>query len=91
MNNYEGDLYGRVGGKYFPTGYNSKQVDGIVEENKNLKAEVKKLSVNKWECNACADTENGYAPCYLKNELFPDEEPEYCPLSSDEIEWAKVK
>ncbi len=37
----------------------------------------------KYECNLCADTENGYAPCILYG-LFT---PEICPISGDEAEW----
>ena len=42
----------------------------------------------KWICNSCADTENGYLPCKLENQLTNDE-PECCPFSKEECEWEK--
>ena len=44
----------------------------------------------KWECNACAGTEDVYLPCKFENNLTNDE-PEFCPYSKEECEWEKVK
>ncbi len=45
-----------------------------------------------YECNACADTENGDAPCILD---FPEwmGKPELtvCPISGEEADWLEAK
>ena len=40
----------------------------------------------KWECNACADTENRYLPCVFVN-LICNDPPSICPMSNEESEW----
>lgn len=42
----------------------------------------------EWECNECAEAENGYAPCRLETpEWMGDERPTRCVITDAECGW----
>lgn len=43
----------------------------------------------QYRCNACAETEGGYRPCFVTMWLDTIK-PEMCPENGDECEWEKV-
>lgn len=46
---------------------------------------------NFYQCNLCADTEGGVAPCVFEvPDPLGDPNPTICPVSGDEAEWFKL-